>query len=66
MGAVTGSEAWKDSAEKDKKQGVDDMKTASQNREPATDGYGKAEEVLGKAVNCEGMESEGAASKTTQ
>lgn len=42
------------------------MKAASQNRDPATDGYGKAEEVLGKAVNCEGMENEGAESKTKQ
>lgn len=66
VGAVTGSEAWKDSAEKDKKQGIDDMKTASQNRDPATDGMGKAEEVLGKVSGCEGMEKEGAASKTTQ
>lgn len=63
---MTGSEAWKDSAAKDKQQGVDDMKAASQNRDPATDGYGKAEEVLGKAAGCEGMENEGAASKTTQ
>lgn len=42
------------------------MKAASENRDPATSGFGKAEEVLGKAAGCEGMENEGAASKTTQ
>jgi hypothetical protein len=40
------------------------MKSASENRDPQKDGYGKAEEIAGKAFACEGMEKEGAASKT--
>lgn len=40
------------------------MKAASANRDPATDGYGKVEELAGKAAGCEGMEEEGKASKT--
>jgi hypothetical protein len=64
VGAVTGSKAWQDSAAKDKQQGIDDMKTASANRDPNQSGFGKAEELAGKAVGCEGMEKEGAESKT--
>ena len=63
MGSVTGSEEWKSSGEKDKQAGVDAMKAASENRDPQRDGYGKVEEVAGKAVGCEGMEEEGAQSK---
>lgn len=39
------------------------MKAASANRDPATDGYGKAEEIAGKLTGCEGMEKEGAESR---
>lgn len=39
------------------------MKAASANRDPQRDGYGKVEEMAGKAAGCEGMEEEGAASK---
>jgi uncharacterized protein YjbJ (UPF0337 family) len=39
------------------------MKSASANRDPQTDGYGKIEEIAGKVTGCEGMESEGAESK---
>lgn len=39
------------------------MKAASQNRDPQQSGMGKAEELAGKAVGCEGMENEGQASK---
>lgn len=39
------------------------MKAASANRDPQNSGFGKVEEVAGKAVGCEGMENEGAASK---
>jgi len=39
------------------------MKQASANRDPATSGYGKVEEMAGKMTGCEGMESEGAQSK---
>ena len=66
IGAVTGSEAWKASGQEDKQAGVEAMKAASANRDPNTSGFGKVEEVAGKAVGCEGMESEGAASKQQQ
>lgn len=39
------------------------MKAASANRDPKQQGFGKVEELAGKAVGCEGMESEGAQSK---
>lgn len=39
------------------------MKAASANRDPQTDGYGKAEELAGKVAGCGGMEKEGAESK---
>jgi uncharacterized protein YjbJ (UPF0337 family) len=39
------------------------MKAASANRDPATDGYGKAEEIAGKLTGCEGMAQEGAESR---
>jgi len=64
VGAATGSEAWKVSAESDKQTGIDAMKAASQNRDANRDGFGKVEEMAGKAAGCEGMEKEGAASKT--
>lgn len=63
MGSVTGSEDWKNSAEQNKQAGIDAMKAASENRDPQKTGFGKVEEVAGKAVGCEGMEEEGAASK---
>lgn len=63
VGSVTGSEAWQSSASQDKDAGIDAMKQASANRDPAQSGYGKVEEVAGKMVNCEGMEKEGAESK---
>ncbi|KAF2722727.1 hypothetical protein K431DRAFT_221497 [Polychaeton citri CBS 116435] len=63
VGSVTGSEAWKDSASTDKQEGVDAMKAASEARDSANSGFGKVEEVAGKAVGCEGMEEEGKESK---
>ncbi|CAD0108886.1 unnamed protein product [Aureobasidium uvarum] len=54
--------AAEQSGETDKQGGIDAMKAASQNRDPATDGYGKVEEVAGKLSGCEGMEKEGAIS----
>ena len=63
VGTVTGSESWKASAEQDKQQGIDAMKAASAERDPQKSGFGKVEEVAGKAVGCEGMEQEGAESK---
>ncbi|KAI5269995.1 hypothetical protein E4T47_06612 [Aureobasidium subglaciale] len=63
IGNVTGNTAWQQSAETDKQGGIDAMKAASANRDPAIDGYGKVEEVAGKLSGCEGMEKEGAQSK---
>ncbi|KAI4761020.1 hypothetical protein E4T52_06836 [Aureobasidium sp. EXF-3400] len=62
IGNVTGNAAWQQSGETDKSSGIDAMKAASQNRDPATDGYGKVEEVAGRLSGCEGMEKEGAIS----
>jgi uncharacterized protein YjbJ (UPF0337 family) len=42
------------------------MKAASEQRDPNRDGFGKVEELAGKAAGCEGMEKEGAESKTQQ
>ena len=42
------------------------MKAASQQRDAQRDGYGKVEELAGKAAGCEGMEKEGAESKQQQ
>lgn len=58
VGAVTGSQAWSASGEQDKAHAVSDMKAASEGRD-ASSGYGKVEEVAGKAVGCEGMVKEG-------
>lgn len=60
---MTGSAAWTDSGATDKQAGIEGMKAASANRDPATDGYGKAEEIAGKLTGCEGMEKEGAESR---
>lgn len=61
---MTGSEAWKASGAQDKTQSVDAMKSASQNRDPNAQGFGGIEEKAGSLVGCEGMQKEGAASKT--
>ena len=57
-----GSQAWKTSGEQDKAHAVASMKAVADKRDPATQGYGKFEETLGKVTGCEGMKSEGAAS----
>lgn len=62
IGNVTGSEAWKASGEQAKAHGVSDMKAAGEARDAGSQGYGKAEELAGKAVGCEGMVKEGDAS----
>ncbi|KAI3395633.1 hypothetical protein diail_1071 [Diaporthe ilicicola] len=59
IGSVTGSEAWKASGEQAKAHAVSDMKAASEGRDASSQGYGKAEELAGKAVGCEGMVKEG-------
>jgi hypothetical protein len=38
------------------------MKAASETRDASAQGYGKAEEIAGKAVGCDGMVKEGDAS----
>jgi hypothetical protein len=63
---LTGNQSWAQSAERDKEQGIATMKAASANRDPQQSGMGKVEEMAGKAVGCEGMESEGAQSKREQ
>lgn len=60
---MTGAEDWKNSAESDKQAGIDAMKQASANRDPNQTGFGKVEEMAGKATGCEGMEKEGEQSK---
>lgn len=60
---MTGAEDWKSSAESDKQAGIDAMKQASANRDPNQTGFGKVEEMAGKATGCEGMEKEGEQSK---
>ncbi|OQO05144.1 hypothetical protein B0A48_08164 [Cryoendolithus antarcticus] len=57
--------AAESSAETDKNAGIEAMKSASANRDPAKDGYGKVEELAGRVAGCEGMEKEGAVSKET-
>lgn len=41
---------------------MSDMKAASEGRDASSQGLGKAEELAGKAVGCEGMVQEGDAS----
>ncbi len=60
---MTGSEAWKQSGAQDKQEAISNMKEAGQNRDPSQQGFGRAEELAGKAVGCEGMEQEGQESK---
>ncbi|KAK0620427.1 hypothetical protein B0T14DRAFT_406852, partial [Immersiella caudata] len=62
IGSVTGSHTWTTSGEQDKAHAKAAMKAATQNRDPAASGYGKAEELAGKLTGCEGMRQEGAAS----
>jgi hypothetical protein len=42
---------------------MDAMKQAGEARDASTSGFGSVEEMAGKAVGCEGMKEEGAASK---
>ncbi|KAL1644773.1 hypothetical protein SLS58_004238 [Diplodia intermedia] len=62
IGSLTGSNAWQKSGEQAKAHAVDAMKQASADRDPATSGYGRVEEMAGKVTGCEGMQQEGAAS----
>ncbi|KAF3766933.1 hypothetical protein M406DRAFT_355408 [Cryphonectria parasitica EP155] len=63
VGSVTGSQAWTASGEQAKAHAVSDMKAAGEARDSAGKGLGKAEELAGKAVGCEGMVREGGESK---
>ncbi|KAI0460397.1 hypothetical protein F5B21DRAFT_451607 [Xylaria acuta] len=62
IGNATGSHAWKTSGEQAKAHAVDTMKSAGERRDPSQ-GFGAAEQKLGKVTGCEGMAREGAASK---
>lgn len=62
IGTVTGSQAWTASGEQDKAHAVHTMKAAGEKRDASAQGYGKVEELAGKAVGCEGMQQEGTAS----
>lgn len=64
IGKAIGSDAWTSSGEQAKASGVSTMKAASEARDAGAQGYGKVEEVAGKAVGCEGMVKEGGESKT--
>lgn len=59
---MTGSQAWTSSGEQDKAHAQSAMKAASENRDASAQGFGKTEEIAGKAFGCEGMEKEGAQS----
>lgn len=61
IGDLSGSHAWKSSGEQDKAAGLSAMRQAGEQRD-ATQGYGRVEELAGKATGCEGMQKEGAAS----
>lgn len=62
IGNISGSQAWKTSGEQDIAAGLSTMRKAEEKRDPSQ-GYGKIEELAGKATGCEGMKHEGAASK---
>ncbi|KAI2612622.1 uncharacterized protein GGS25DRAFT_126831 [Hypoxylon fragiforme] len=66
IGSVTGSQAWTTSGEQAKAHAVDTMKTAGEQRNASTQGFGKVEQKLGQATGCEGMVKEGSASKRQQ
>ncbi|KAF2460798.1 hypothetical protein BDY21DRAFT_368944 [Lineolata rhizophorae] len=61
IGSVTGSHAWQTSGQQAKAHATQEMKMAGEERQGA--GAGKVEEMAGKAVGCEGMEKEGAATR---
>ncbi|KAK3361157.1 hypothetical protein B0T24DRAFT_599506 [Lasiosphaeria ovina] len=63
IGSAMGSHAWTTSGEQAKASAKASLKAATENRNPATDGYGRAEEIAGRVTGCEGMRQEGAASK---
>lgn len=65
IGTATGAESWTSSGQQDKQAGIDAMKAASEARDSASSGMGKVEEQAGKLVGCEGMEKEGAESKSS-
>ncbi|KAF2202962.1 hypothetical protein GQ43DRAFT_368022 [Delitschia confertaspora ATCC 74209] len=59
IGNVSGSEEWKRSGAEEKDHAVSAMKEAGEKRDHQAQGFGKAEEMAGKAVGCEGMRREG-------
>ncbi len=63
IGSVMGSHAWTSSGEQDKAHATSVLKAAGEKRDAATQGYGKVEEMAGKALGCDGMKKEGVASR---
>ncbi|KAI9148133.1 hypothetical protein HJFPF1_11957 [Paramyrothecium foliicola] len=63
IGNLSGSQAWKASGEQDMAAAKDIMQKAGEQRD-ASQGYGKVEELAGKATGCGGMQKEGAESAT--
>lgn len=63
VGTITGSQAWTASGAQDKAHARASMQAAVEHRDPAKSGYGRAEEIAGKLTGCDGMRTEGAASK---
>ncbi|KAK4158049.1 hypothetical protein C8A00DRAFT_39605 [Chaetomidium leptoderma] len=63
IGSLTGAQGWTASGEQDKAHARASLQAAVEHRDPAKTGYGRAEEIAGKLTGCEGMKSEGAASK---
>lgn len=68
---MTGSHAWTSSGEQAKARAVSDMKAAGEARQQqqgqeggSTGAFGRAEELAGKAVGCEGMVKEGEGART--
>ena len=62
---MSGSKEWTDSGASTKQAGIDEMKKANEQRDSQAGGLGKAEELAGKAVGCEGMEKEGSQTKSS-
>ncbi|KAK0732072.1 hypothetical protein B0H67DRAFT_597759 [Lasiosphaeris hirsuta] len=63
IGSVMGSHAWATSGEQDKAHAKASLQAATENRNPETQGYGKAEEIAGRVTGCQGMRNEGVKSQ---
>merc|ERR1712072_326898 len=62
VGAATGAQDWTDSGETAKMEGIQELKSYGEKNPAQQEGssmMGKAEEALGQATGCGGMEKEG-------